>query len=184
MTKQVKDLMIPVENYACVPEDSPLFEVIIALEEAHKRFKDMYYKHRAVLVCGGNNRIIGKIGLIDVLKALDPQYKKLGDIGMLTRFGVNLEFLKNMEEQFRIFKEPLDSLCAKVSTIKARDIMHSPTEGEFVEISATLNEAIHKFVIGQHQSLLVLKEGEIVGVLRLSDVFMEIAEMIKKCEIL
>ncbi|MGC8719330.1 MAG: CBS domain-containing protein, partial [Thermodesulforhabdaceae bacterium] len=59
----------------------------------------------------------------------------------------------------------------------------TPVEGEFVEIDASLNEAIHKFVIGQHQSLLVLDKGEIVGVLRLSDVFMEVAQMIKQCEI-
>lgn len=183
MYKQVKDLMIPVQNYACVFEDSPLFEVIIALEEVQQRFKDMYYKHRAVLVCGEKGKIIGKIGLIDVLKALDPQYKQLGEVGMLTRFGVNLEFLKSMQNQFRVFNEPLDSLCTKASSIKAKDIMHTPTEGEFVEITSGLNEAIHKFVIGYHQSLLVLDKGEIVGVLRLSDVFMEVAEMIKKCEI-
>jgi CBS domain-containing protein len=183
MSKKVRDLMIPVQNYACVPEDSPLFEVIIALEEVQQKFKDMYYKHRAVLVCGEKGKIVGKIGLIDVLRALDPQYKELGEIGMITRFGVNLEFLKSMKDQFRLFKEPLDSLCRKVATIKAKEAMHTPVEGEFVEIDASLNEAIHKFVIGQHQSLLVLDKGEIVGVLRLSDVFMEVAQMIKQCEI-
>jgi predicted transcriptional regulator len=56
-------------------------------------------------------------------------------------------------------------------------------EGEYVEADVSLCEAIHMLVMGQHQRLLVLSEGEIVGVLRLSDVFMKVFELMKQCEI-
>jgi len=38
-------------------------------------------------------------------------------------------------------------------------------------------------VMGHHPSLLVTKGGEIVGILRLTDVFMEIFRLMKLCEI-
>jgi signal-transduction protein with cAMP-binding, CBS, and nucleotidyltransferase domain len=52
--------------------------------------------------------------------------------------------------------------------------MYSPSEGEYIEAHAALCEAIHMLVMGHHQSLLVTREGEIVGVLRLTDVFKEV----------
>jgi CBS domain-containing protein len=49
-------------------------------------------------------------------------------------------------------------------------------------MDATLDQAIHQLVVGHHQSLLVTKDGkEIVGILRLTDVFQEISERIKEC---
>jgi CBS-domain-containing membrane protein len=62
--------------------------------------------------------------------------------------------------------------------------MYSPTEGEYGPMDATLDQALHQLVVGHHQSLLVTKDGkEIVGILRLTDVFQEISEMIKACNL-
>ena len=57
------------------------------------------------------------------------------------------------------------------STISLKEFMYTPKEAEHVEADTSLCEAIHQFVMGHHQSLLVTKDGEIVGVLRLTDVF-------------
>jgi hypothetical protein len=37
--------------------------------------------------------------------------------------------------------------------------------------------------MGPHQSLLVTRQGEIVGILRLTDVYVEVSERIKACEL-
>jgi predicted transcriptional regulator len=37
--------------------------------------------------------------------------------------------------------------------------------------------------MGHHQSLLVTRDGGIVGILRLTDVFKEVFQMIKTCSI-
>jgi CBS domain-containing protein len=62
--------------------------------------------------------------------------------------------------------------------------MYTPTEGEYVPDEATLDQALHQLVVGRHQSLLVTRDGrEIVGILRLTDVFQEVCEMIKACQL-
>ena len=38
--------------------------------------------------------------------------------------------------------------------------MYTPAEGEFVSQDASLDEAIHQFVLGKHQSLLVIDNNK------------------------
>jgi CBS domain-containing protein len=59
--------------------------------------------------------------------------------------------------------------------------MYTPTEGEYVSEDATLAVAIHQLVVGHHQSLLVTRGDQIVGILRLTDVFAAIFHKMKTC---
>jgi CBS domain containing-hemolysin-like protein len=61
--------------------------------------------------------------------------------------------------------------------------METPTEGEIIAETATLDEAIHQFVIGHHQSLLVTRGEDIIGILRLTDVFTAVFHMMKECKL-
>ena len=68
----------------------------------------------------------------------------------------------------------IDDMCKKAETLMVKDFMYTPSEGEYVTKNASLREAVHNFVMGDHQSLLVTGNEKIVGILRLTDVFMEI----------
>ena len=59
--------------------------------------------------------------------------------------------------------------------------MYNPTEGEYVTEDTTLEVAIHQLIVGRHQSLLVTRNRDIVGILRLTDVFREIAIKVAAC---
>jgi hypothetical protein len=179
----VKELMVPLSEYACVPEDASLYQAVLALEEAQHRSTDRPYKHRAVLVCDASGRVVGKVSQLDVLRALEPKYKGVGDLGLLSRFGFGPELIRAITRELSLLDKPLDDLCKKAARIRVRDIMHSPGAGEYVEETAGLNEAIHQLVMGPHQSLLVTRQGEIVGILRLTDVYVEVSERIKACEL-
>ena len=58
---------------------------------------------------------------------------------------------------------------------------HTPTEGEYVNEDATLDVAIHRLVMGHHQSLLVTRGKKIVGIIKLTDIFAEIFQTMKAC---
>ena len=49
-TYNVKDLMVPLDEYATVSENTNVLDAIHALEEAQKAFDPNRYPHRAVLV--------------------------------------------------------------------------------------------------------------------------------------
>ena len=180
--RTVKDVMVPLAEYATVSEDATLYEAVSALEEAQKKLDHSQYRHRAVLIYGSNGQIVGKVSQLDILRALEPKYNDIEAAKSASRFGFSKQFLKNMFHQFRLWDEPLADICRKAGKWKVKTFMYTPTEGEYVDQSASLNEAIHQLVMGHHQSLLVVGNNEILGILRLTDVFKEICRMIKSCE--
>ncbi len=177
----VKDLMVPLSGYATVSEDATLGEAVKALKIAQKNVDESRDKHRAILITDRNNRIVGKVSQLDVIRALEPKYQKIDEPQSLNRFGFNKGYMKYTYKEYHLWENALDDICKKAAQIMVKQIMYTPTEGEFVEDAASLNEAIHQLVMGKHQSLIVTKGSEIVGILRLTDVFREISNKISSC---
>jgi CBS domain-containing protein len=178
----VKDLMVPLSEYATVSEDATLFDAILALEKAQGEFDQTRYRHRAVLIYDKNQKIIGKLSQLDALKALEPKYKELQTDGAARHLGFSTKFIQGMLDQFSLWATPLGDICKKAVARKVKEFMYTPTEGEYVLEDASLDVAIHQLIIGHHQSLIVTdKAGKIVGVLRLSDVFAAVFHKLKEC---
>lgn len=180
--KLVKELMVPLAKYATVSQEGTLFEAVMALEQAQEKFDQSRYRHRAVLVYNNEGDIVGKVSQLDVLRALEPKYKAMDIPGSLSRFGLTKRFQETMLEQLRFWDKPMDDICRKAARIKVKEFMYTPGEGEYINEDETMDRAINQLVMGHHQSLLVLKDDKIVGILRKTDVFMEIVRVMKACE--
>jgi len=174
---RVKDLMIPLDDFPVVRENATLLEAIEALDRAQESLPEGRQPFRAVLVINSDGKIVGKIGQLAFLKALEPKYAALGDLDQLVRAGVSDEAQSLMMEHFRFFQDDINDLCRRARTVIAGDAMHPLTES--VAESDSLNEALHKIVFYQTLSMLVTRENDIVGILRLSDLFEEIARQMK-----
>ena len=190
-TYTVKDLMVPLSEYATVSEDASLYEAVVALQKAQKEFNTHLKKapedfgtkrhpHRAILVLDKDGQVAGKISQLDALRALEPKYAEMQDRTGMQRFGFTKKFMKSLLETYHLWDSPLQDIRAKSNEIPVKSFMYVPTEGEYVDEDATHDEAIHQLVVGHHQSLLVTKEGKITGVLRLSDVFAAIFYKMKE----
>ena len=184
---QVKDLMVPLSEYATVPETATLLDAVKALREAQTAFGQDRYRHRAVLVFDGNNHFVGKLSQHDVIEALEPNYKGMtrsDNQGSMHRLGFSDSFVKSTQEQYHLWEKALENLCEKAIHLKVKDAMNTPGKGEFVNADTTMDEAIHRLIIGRHHSLLVTADrnaSEIVGVLRLVDVFELVSDVMHEC---
>jgi len=183
-TITVNDLMVPLSEYATVSDDATLCDAIMALEKAQEAFDQTRYRHRAILVFDKDNKIIGKISQVDALKALEPKYAELVPESSARNLGFSSQYIHGMLDQFSLWESPMKDICKKAADRKVVDFMHTPTEGEHVHMSATLEIAIHQMIVGHLLSLLVTDDaGEIIGVLRLSDAFAEVFEEVKACKL-
>ncbi len=181
--KLVNELMVPLAKYATVSEEATLFEAVMALEKAQEKFDQSRYRHRAVLIYDNEGNIVGKISQLDVLRALEPKYKAMDIPGSLSRFGLTKRFQETMLNELRFWDKPMDDICRKAARIKVTEFMYTPGEGEYINEDETMDRAINQLVMGHHQSLLVMKDDKIVGILRATDVFMEIVRVMKACEV-
>ncbi len=179
----VSELMVPLSEYATVSEDATLYEAVVALEKAQDEFDETRYRHRAILVFDKKGKVVGKISQHDVLQGLEPKYGDMGERIPVSRFGFSPKFLASMLEQFKLFDKPLDDICKKASEMKVKSFMTLPTEGEYIDQGASLDLAIHQLIMGHHQSLLVTGKNQIVGILRLTDVFKHICQRMKECNL-
>ncbi|MCP4020625.1 MAG: CBS domain-containing protein [Desulfobacteraceae bacterium] len=179
--KKVKDLMIPLSDYLTVSEEDTLENAIKILDQAQHN-TELKYTHKALLVYDQDKNIIGKVSIFDILKALEPKYRKfehpdkLSGIG-LSRYGFNNAFMSSLLESHNLWDETLEELVGKAKKLKIKKIMYTPSEGDYVDGDAPVAEAVHQFILGCHQSLLVVKDEKVMGIIRLSDIFNLVCEI-------
>ncbi|MFH2035984.1 MAG: CBS domain-containing protein [Candidatus Zixiibacteriota bacterium] len=170
--KNVRDIMVPISEYAVVDENDSVLDALIKLKESQINIPPDKFKHRAVLVRDKNGDIVGKIGHWAFLRSLEPKYDKIGDLGILSRAGLTPEFISSLAVNWELFKGPLDDYCKKLKEIKVSTVMHPISE--HIDINSSLNDAIHYILMWQTLSIVVTDKNKIVGILRLSDLFQEV----------
>ncbi len=176
--KTVKDLTLSLDEYAVISENSTIQKALIALSKSQLGLdRDRHY-HRAVLVIDEKEKVVGKLSHWAILRSLEPSHLNSDDISSLSRTGLTDEFIETLRNNLSLFKGSLQQVCRDAARIRVRDAM--VPVGENISESASLSEAIHKFVLSHAQSMIVTKKGEVVGILRLSDVFNEVAETIRQ----
>ncbi len=181
----VKDLMVPISEYATVKVGASLIDAIHALEKAQEAFTESKYQHRAILVLDKSGNVVGKVGQFRALKAIEPEFHQNAEIEKMRRFNFSEEYLVRLRDKYKsqgeiIKKETLREAARK----KVEDFMQAPSAGEYVAEDSSLDTAMHKLVSGAHLSLLVTRSDEIVGILRISDVFAAVFHEMKELEIL
>jgi len=179
---RVKELMVPLSEYATVPKGSTLFDAVLALEKAQEEFDHTKYKHRGVLILDKDKRVIGKLGQLDVLRALEPKDEYPGEMIELSKFGFSSNFVSKLRKQRRLKAAPLKDLCSKASKLRVEDFMQTLSEGEFIEEDAYLVVGIMQLVTGRHISLLVTRNKELIGILRMTDAFAAVFHTMKEGE--
>ena len=175
----VKDLMVPLSEYATVREGSTLFEAVEALEKAQEEYDHSQYRHRAVLVMNARGLVIGKLSHLDALRALEPIADEANGITGLAEFGFSAKFVRKLSLKQRLGAESLETLCRRGRDLKVEACMQATVEGECIDEETSLDIAIHQLVFGNHLSLLAMRDGSIVGILRLSDVFAAVFHYIR-----
>ena len=178
-TIKVKELMVPLKDYATVHREATLREAVLALEKAQLTLDPSRHKHRAILVLDGSGKVVSKIVMKDILVALEPNYGKVEGMEVLQRSGYSPDLIRSMLEDNVLWSEPLQFVCKRATNLKVSDFMRAPSEGEYIDKNATLGEATHQLVAYPYHSLLVTSGDDVVGILRLSDVFTKICNLIK-----
>jgi len=183
-TRQVKELMVPISEYATIHESAYMAEAIQALESEKRRYKEGPYRHQSLVVIDDNRHVVGRLSQVDIMRAMEPRYGELGmeDERWMSRSFLSKKVLATLRESYHLWERPLEELCKSLLSEKVKDYMQKPTEGEIVSETDTFNIACHRIIMGRHHSLLVTQDNVIVGILRSTDLFNSLYDMMATCK--
>ena len=176
---QIRELMIPIKDYATVPHTATLGETMNALQNEKKR-SDQQYRHRSVLVVDDKGRVVGKVSQMDILRALEPKYSTMGSDFSLSRLGFSTAFIKTLENRLDLWNRSFKDILGDMDRIPVTEVMYKPSEHQHVKINDSLTTAIHQIVMGRHQSLLVTDKKKVIGILPATDVYQALYDLLVK----
>lgn len=175
--KQVKDLMLALSEYATVGEDATLKEALNALSKAQLGLHQDRHYHRAVLVLNRAGRVVGKLSHWAILRALQPRTLRNADVASMARAGLPEAFLETLKQNMAGAAGNLEQLCHHAASVRACDAMVPVLES--IDEQASMTQAVQEMVAKHCQSMLVTRSGKVIGILRMSDVFQEVADRIR-----
>lgn len=159
------DVMIPLEDYTSLSQDSTVKEAIAKL---HQSFTTrggapsiMETGHRSVLVTGDGGKVIGILSILELLGGLMPAYLTYPKPSTADAIQYSPIFWRGL------FTRELKKLGEKKISL-----LMSPAPSR-IEASASLLEAGYALVQNGERRLLVVQNGKPVGVLREQDLFFE-----------
>ena len=174
----VKDLMIPISNYVTVKKSDNLVDVLQALESARQADA---HAHRDAIVVDDSGAFLGKVTMIDIFRALEPNYGKL--MGGKTTGTLTRDFVMKAVKEFNLWAEPEADICQRGARKSVAEVMHTPRSVEFLQEEDTLEKALNLYVMGVHQPLIVKRGETVTGILRFGDMFEVVRKALLNCDI-
>ena len=180
-TKLVREVMIPIESYVTVHEEDSLLKVIMILGSS--KGPDKRRAHRDAVVVNKEGDFIGKVTMIDIFRLLEPNYNKI-DVDEIVASGkgeLTEDVITDAYKDFNFWVEPSKTICERADVKKVSELMHVPKKGEYIAEEDSIEKALHLYVAGAHQPLIVKKGDTVTGMLRFGDIFEVIRESLLSC---
>ena len=175
-TKKVKDVMLSLSEYGHVDSDATLCDVVTNLAGALVNAPEGKYPHRAMLVYDEDGNIVGKMGHFAFMRALVTAGSRPFELHVDRLSGLSDDMVSGALSTMRLVAGEEDWSLRALNT-KVRDFMHPMNQR--IDEEATLEEAAHLFVEEDMLSVLVTNKQRVCGILRLCDLFDEVASVVK-----
>ncbi|WP_316899514.1 CBS domain-containing protein [Pseudodesulfovibrio indicus] len=168
---KIKDLMIPVGDYLTLGIEATLGDAAETLRKGG---------HRDILVVDGNGAFAGVLTMMDIITALEPNYKKLFKKDLDSDILSN-RYVAEQFKEFNLWSDTLTNICARGVGISVKDAMHIPADNHYIDEEDSIETGLHMFMVGTPQPLIVRSNGKVSGLLRMSDVFNELIGRMHTC---
>ncbi len=180
LTKKVRDLMVPLADYAVTTTESTLREAVFTLQRLYCKVeagKCTHAGHRNVLVLDPDNNLVGILNFGSILKVLIPEISG-GLSGKVESFGVSLAFAQSGTPDLDEARASFRARVIRNATTKVKDVMLK-VRGT-IDADSDILEALKLIYKNKLNVLPVFENDELVGVLRESDLFLAVAEVLSE----
>jgi CBS domain-containing protein len=178
LTRKVADLLVPINDYALVSEDSPLSEAILALRKLYCQVeigKCTEAGHRNILVLDSKRRLVGILDFRTILRILIPEIAG-GLTARLEALEVSVAFAQADSAELDESRLSFRARVIKNADTKVGHVMLQ-VKG-VIEAEDDLLKALKLMYANKITVLPVYDKEELIGVLRESDLFLMVADIV------
>jgi CBS domain-containing protein len=161
--KKVKDLMIPLEDYPHIPYWFTLRQAMAIVREAAIKFEGSF-EPRAVLVFDEKYQLMGILTLRDIIKGLEPRFLKETN-------------LIKMDPSLTVLMGDLLGPTMKEASQRPVSEVMSPIQVT-VDANAPIVKALYLMIKENVGMMPVIQDSKVAGMIRMSDLFGEIARVV------
>jgi CBS domain-containing protein len=178
ITKKVRDLLVPISEYAVTRVDKPLKEAVPALRKLYCEVEDgkcTEAGHRTILVLDHAGKLVGILDFKSILTVLIPEIAG-GLTAKLEALGVSIAFAQAGTADLDEAKLGFRARVLKNAETPVRETMLK-IRGT-IQADADLMEAM-KLIYANKITVLPVYDGDkLIGVLRDSDLFLSVADIL------
>ncbi|RJP22088.1 MAG: CBS domain-containing protein [Candidatus Omnitrophota bacterium] len=168
---KVGDVMIPLAHYPHIPYWFTLRQAMVEMEKSEIEMDGRKSLPRIILVFDEAYQLLGMIRRRDILRGLEPNFS---DGQSLYKQDIASEEHASCSEDLSF--DRIVNLLKEHAERPVREVM-LPIEVT-VEFEDFITNAIYKMVENNLSLIPVLKDGQVVGVIRSVDVFQRLAKLI------
>ena len=168
--RQVGDVMIPLDQYTTLTEDQTVAEGIAEIKKSFtaqvRTSRIMETGHRSLLVFNRPGELKGILAIMDLLEGIMPGYLSAPKPSTADSLQYSPMFWTGM----------FTREARQLASTPVGDLM-SPTPPT-IDAQANLMEAAYMMVHDRCRRLVVLREGQVAGVIREQDLFFELERVL------
>jgi CBS domain-containing protein len=175
IAKKVRDMMVPVEDYALVKEDQPLRDAVMTLRKVYCQVEDgkcTEAGHRTALVIDDRSDLVGILDFKGILAVLVPEIAG-GLSARLEALGVTIAYAQADAVDLDEARAGFRARVIRNAETPVRDVMLK-LRGT-ISADADLMDALKLMYRNKIVVLPVFDGEKLVGVLRDSDLFLAVA---------
>lgn len=176
MKRTVKDIAVPLSEYAVVEQGATLREALEALRRSQALVPPGRQPHRAILVRDAAGEIVGKVHYFAFLRALAPEREARSTPRYTERAGLDDSLLESSMHMLDFLTGELVDVRERARIVTVDEVCTTSTVS--IDEDQSISRAMSMFLKHQTLSLLVTRSGRTIGILRLSDVFDELTAQI------
>jgi len=164
-TGTVRDILVPVAEFPRIAHDASLKDAYALL---HRQHTSGGWRYRHMLVFDGESKVVGILGLIDLLRALMPDYIR----ATLSQHAYGGAMAADASLSL-LWQESFSAQCRQLAGVSAAS--HMTRVRHTVNAQDPITRAAYLMIAHHVHMLPVLEDGVVAGVVRIVDVFNQAA---------
>lgn len=181
--KRVRDIMVSIDEYDKIGIDARLCDAVSILKSNHEKIKAAASGtfHKTLFITDESGKIMGKLSMYDLIRGLvpeaakKPEFSRAYESALSSRVLEVAEEVGEAQERFGWLHSTFFDLVKQEVLKDIRDIM-SPVHPLLKE-EDSINKAIYVMFKENIRQPVVVRDGEIVGVVDFMTIFSELLEI-------